>query len=241
MPLNNTSQIPTTWKDFYEELYSYRFELFFVTAMGILFGSLLVTHEIFQSVFYPILFRINLLTGILLISKKKTMLKVMLILFGISILVFGLEMFDIPRRVTPLEYFRFALNFVFFVLVAREIILQVWQAQAVNNHVIFGLMNGFVSIGFIGFFILLTIELAQPGSFHGLQFDPNHPEPTFDSLIYFSFITLLTIGYGDIYPLTPAAQRATIFIGMMGQFYLVILTAVVVEKYIRFSYRDRRP
>ena len=56
-----------------------------------------------------------------------------------------------------------------------------------------------------------------------------------DSLIYYSYITLLTIGYGEIYPVTSVAQKAAILVGLMGQFYLVIITAVVVEKYIRHS------
>jgi voltage-gated potassium channel len=42
----------------------------------------------------------------------------------------------------------------------------------------------------------------------------------------------MTIGYGDISPITPIAQKATIFIGLIGQFYLVVLTAIVVGKYI---------
>ncbi|MEM6631415.1 MAG: potassium channel family protein, partial [Bacteroidota bacterium] len=224
------------WHNLYEELYQYRFELYFSCIIAFLFGSLFVTHEIFQSIFYPILIRINLLTGILLISKKKNLLRLQLSIFGISLFIFGLEIFQIPDQITEISYVRLGINFLFFTIVAWEIILQVWKAERVNNHVIFGLMNGFISIGLIGFFILLAIELSTPGSFHGLKMDTNHPEPTFDSLIYFSFITLLTVGYGDIYPLTPVAQRATIFIGMMGQFYLVILTAVVVEKYIRHNH-----
>ena len=233
--MNSSIYKPTIWEEFYEELYRYRFEFFFFTALGILFGSLLVTHEIFRSIFLPILFRINLLAGILLISKKRKLLVLMTVLFGFSLVALGLEIFGTLKVVPELEYPRLALNFFFYALATREIILQVWHAQTVNNHVIFGLMNGFISLGLIGFFILLVIEIAQPGSFNGLQLDPKHMDPTFDSLIYFSYITLLTVGYGDIYPLTPTAQRATIFIGMMGQFYLVILTAVVVEKYIRFN------
>ena len=153
------------WNDLYEELYQYRFELYFLGLIAFLFGSLFVTHAIFQSVFYPILLRINLLTGILLISKKKNLLRLQLVIFGISILIFGLEIFEIPDQISEIVYIRLGINFIFFGLVTREIILQVWKAERVNNHVIFGLMNGFISIGFIGFFILVAIELASPGSF----------------------------------------------------------------------------
>ena len=45
----------------------------------------------------------------------------------------------------------------------------------------------------------------------------------------------MTIGYGDISPVTVMAQKATVLFGMIGQFYLVIITAVVIEKYIRHT------
>jgi len=50
--------------------------------------------------------------------------------------------------------------------------------------------------------------------------------------MYYTYITLMTIGYGDISPATPLAKKAAVFIGLWGQFYLVIITAVVVGKYI---------
>jgi hypothetical protein len=58
-----------------------------------------------------------------------------------------------------------------------------------------------------------------------------------DSLLYFSFITLMTIGYGEILPATATAQKASILLGLMGQFYLVIITAVVVGKYMKYKIR----
>ena len=56
--------------------------------------------------------------------------------------------------------------------------------------------------------------------------------------MYFAYITLMTIGYGDILPITDLAQKASMFIGLIGQFYLVILTAIVVGKYINQSSTD---
>ena len=56
-----------------------------------------------------------------------------------------------------------------------------------------------------------------------------------EQLMYFSYITLMTIGYGDILPVTPIAHKAAMFIGLIGQFYLVILTAIVVGKFINQS------
>jgi hypothetical protein len=134
-----------------------------------------------------------------------------------------------------ITYIKFAIYFVFYTLITFEIVKQVWRAKEVNKNVIFGLMSGYASIGLLGFFVFLSIELASPNSFKGLIIGGSLTD-NIDSLMYFSYITLMTIGYGDITPVTNIAQKATMLFAMMGQFYLVIVTAVVVEKYIRHSY-----
>ena len=53
-----------------------------------------------------------------------------------------------------------------------------------------------------------------------------------EPLMYFSYITLMTVGYGDMLPVSALAQKSVILVGLTGQFYLVIITAVVVGKYI---------
>ena len=62
-----------------------------------------------------------------------------------------------------------------------------------------------------------------------------NPEAITEELMYFSYITLTTIGYGDILPITPMARKAAILIGLIGQMYLVVITAIVVGKYINQS------
>jgi hypothetical protein len=49
-------------------------------------------------------------------------------------------------------------------------------------------------------------------------------------MIYFSFVTMSTLGYGDITPRTPLAQTVTWMQAVTGQFYLVILIARLVNE-----------
>ncbi len=74
--------------------------------------------------------------------------------------------------------------------------------------------------------------MAHPNSFEGLYSATFNAGEFTERIMYFSYITLLTIGYGDILPITPLAQKAVVLIGLAGQFYLVIITAIVVGKYI---------
>lgn len=120
-------------------------------------------------------------------------------------------------------------------MVTLAIIYQIWNAKKVNEMVILGVISGYISLGLVAYFICLSIEMFYPGSFQGLLTSFNNPELKNDSIMYYSYITMLTIGYGDVLPITQIAQKSSILIGLMGQFYMVIITAIIVGKYISQS------
>ena len=220
-------------REIFEKLHDLRFEIFFTTQLAILFGSLVVPIEFYEKVLSPALFLFNLAAGLLFISYNKLLTRLFLGLFVIALGVFGFNFLGRPEQLGPLEYVRLAVYFLFYIVVTMEIVKQVWRARRVSRNVIMGLMSGYIAIGLVGFFLFLTIEIVHPGSFGGLLIGEASVESKIDSLLYYSYITLLTIGYGEIYPASVVAQKAAILIGLVGQFYLVILTAVVVAKYIR--------
>lgn len=219
-----------------ERLYELRFVLFFYSLMIILFGSLIVPTKLFSEIVMPLMFVVNLSSGLIIFKNNKSeswLVRVMLVLVAG---VFLIRVFShVEHRI--LDYIRFFVYFIFYSLVTFQIISQIWSAKRVNQTLIYGLMSGYISLGLIGFFIFTLIELVHPGSFRGLGHMGMTPE-NIDDLMYFSYVTLLTIGYGDIIPLSNIAQKAAMFIGIIGQFYLVIITAVVVEKYIRDSQKE---
>lgn len=220
-------------KELLARAYDLRFEIFFSTQLAILFGSLVVPLDFYEKVLSPALFLFNLGAGLLFISQRRVLVRIFMVLFLIALFVFGWNFVGKPEALGPLEYVRLSVYFLFYIAVTIEIIKQVWRAEKVSKNVIMGLMSGYIAIGLVGFFLFLTIEIVHPGSFGGLLFGEASVESKMDSLLYYSYITLLTIGYGEIFPATAVAQKAAILIGLAGQFYLVIITAVVVEKYIR--------
>ena len=214
-----------------EKLYNHRFEIFFFSQIAILFGSLIVPTNLFESILAPLLFLANLLAGILLISRKKNLMWFFVVLLAIISIVFGFSLVE-NNDERLFNFIRMGTYFLFYFLVTFEIINQVWNSEVVNKNVIFGLVSGYVSLGLIGFFICLSIEMTYPNSFQGLLENISLTE----NLMYYSYITLLTIGYGDILPVSSLSQKATILIGLIGQVYLVVITAIVVGKYIGQSH-----
>ena len=223
----------------FKKLYPHRFELFLSSQVAILFGSLVVPPVFFETILEPMLFLINLLAGVVLISKNPKLMWFSICLLALNTILFGIST-TLGNELRDVNLLRLSGYFLFYVVVTIQIIKQVWYAERVNKNVIFGLTSGYISLGLIGFFIFFTIELIMPGSFQGgLILNNPSTDVLTDRLMYFSFITLMTIGYGDILPATALAQEATMFIGLIGQFYLVIITAVVVEKYISHNKFER--
>lgn len=216
------------------KLYNKRFEIFLAAQLFLLFGSLLFPNQFFENVLHPLIYLCSMAAGILLISKQKKMIWLIVGLFLTGLIIFG---FDIALKI-PISknaLYRFLVYFIFYIVVAWNIVKQVWKAKTVNKNVIMGLISGYISLGFLAFFLFMTIELIYPGAFSGLNSDRAFFESKSDSMLYFAYITLLTIGYGEIVPVIPIAQKAVILVGLTGQFYMVIITAVIIEKYIRHS------
>lgn len=105
----------------------------------------------------------------------------------------------------------------------------------VTSDVLRGTICVYFMIGFAFAIIYTLMELTHPESFNGLAekvkaFPHGHYH---SEMVYFSFITLLAIGYGDITPAGDVGQMFAVSEGLVGQFYLAILVARMVTTYAR--------
>ena len=207
----------------------YRFELYLISFSLILFGDLFFPEKVFNSWISPLLSLLALASGYVILSVRKKTRLLFGGFFSIALLSQVMQLIGVGQEIQGVRVAYYLIFSTFFTLVTVVIILQVWKARQVNQNLIFGVMGGYISLGLVAFFLLLGIEYAQPGSFHGL--DPE-ASTLHKDLLYFTYITLMTIGYGDISPVGPLARKAAVLIGLLGQFYLVIITALVVGKYL---------
>ncbi|MEM6262061.1 MAG: potassium channel family protein [Bacteroidota bacterium] len=216
-----------------EKLTLIRFELFFSTQLAVLFGSILFPLAVFREYVLPVLFGTNIILGALFIRKESKWRYFSIGLFVISMGIFLVRISN--REFVTSAPTQLVVYFVFFVFVTRQIISQIWNATEVNKTVIIGLMSGYVSLGFLSFILFLGLEMFQPHSLGGIAPENQGTDIHIDKVMYFAFITLLSIGYGDISPITPIAQKIAVLTGLTGQFYLTIITAVIVGKYLQHN------
>ncbi len=164
-----------------------------------------------------------ILASSLIASSTKTRMR-SYVLGVIALLFIWLE-FSKPEM-TMINIFRLSSSFILFSYFCFLLIQQLRKIEKINLQFILGPILGFIYLGIIGGILFETIHYIDPNSFH-LRGD-------YSGYIfyYFSFISITTVGYGDITPLTPQAQSITLVLNIIGQFYLAIVIAVFVGKYI---------
>ena len=106
---------------------------------------------------------------------------------------------------------------------------------AVTADKIYGALCVYLLIGLTWGFMFLTLEGFQPGSFQFGQARSSGIEKDPATLVYFSFVTLSTVGYGDITPLSPPARSFAFMEAIIGQIYLAVLVARLVGLHIAYS------
>jgi hypothetical protein len=124
----------------------------------------------------------------------------------------------------------------FFAFIIVIILKFIFSQDEITGNLIAGAAVVYLLMAIMWSFAYRVIVMNQPGSFsmaqgHSLE----HPF----SFLYFSMVTLTTLGYGDIFPLTTAAKACAILEAVIGQLYLVITIAWLVGAQISQSMQKK--
>ncbi len=120
--------------------------------------------------------------------------------------------------------------FVFLILATFNAVRQVAVGNDINPNRIVGAICIYLLLGVMWSIAYSVLEYLQPGSFKGLT---ELAMPAWNpDWIYFSFVTITTLGYGDITPLTQTARSLSFAEAIVGQFYIAVLVAGLVSAYI---------
>ena len=82
------------------------------------------------------------------------------------------------------------------------------------------------------------LETLHPGSFHAGFLEGTGEVMGWKILIFYGFMNLTTIGYGDVTPATDPARSLAILEGAIGILYIAILVARLVGSSLRSSHRE---
>ncbi|MGA9753203.1 MAG: ion channel [Acidobacteriota bacterium] len=125
---------------------------------------------------------------------------------------------------------------LFFVAALVTLLFDIYHQPRVSAHMIVGVVCGYLLMGLAWGSTFSFLETLAPGSFNL----DGSAQPVASQLLYFSFVTLATLGYGDITPATDGARSLAVLEALLGQLYLAILMAGLVGVYISSTLRAKR-
>jgi hypothetical protein len=143
----------------------------------------------------------------------------------IMIIIFWLE--PVGVKLTVLDAFRLILMSAFFIFVTYYLLKFIRIAKNVNGNMIITAINIYLLIGIVFGSLAYLFYLLIPDSY---QIPAYIEKPDFVTFNYYSFITMSTVGYGDIVPKLPQSQILAYFTAITGQLYVAIIVAFLVGK-----------
>jgi hypothetical protein len=102
---------------------------------------------------------------------------------------------------------------------------QTLRSGPITFHRIQGAVAAYVLLGVIWAYAYSLVELLRPGAISG----PVSPAEGPRAFFYFSFVTLATVGYGDVLPVHPVARSLATLEAVTGTLYVAILVARLVS------------
>lgn len=116
--------------------------------------------------------------------------------------------------------------------------------QRIDERLISGAAAGYLLLGLSGGLVLTVLDSIQPGGFHdnlsnsilqlagrdGGVVDSRAWYDDFSRLNYFAFVSLTTVGYGDITPITPLTRLASLALSVLGPLYIAVVLGVLISR-----------
>ncbi len=175
-----------------------------------------------------------LISGVYVVSKKRYVpLTAALLALPMLVSIWTNRFVEIPSLVLVGDCFGIA--FIVFLVVV--ILSFIFREQEVTSNVIYGAIVVYLLIAIMWAFVFSVLESIHPGSF---AVGEDQIEAGRSLFIYYSFVTITTLGYGDITPITPTANSFSFLEAITGQIYLVVLVARLVGIHIAQSMDRKR-
>ncbi|KHD73483.1 ion channel protein [Actinoplanes utahensis] len=127
---------------------------------------------------------------------------------------------------SPLVGYTFLAASVLYLLAPFSIVRDLGRHRGVDVQTMQGALAAYLLIGMAFAFAYECLAAIQPGPLFGDDGDPGLP-----GVLFFSFITLTTTGYGDMVPAGNPAQTIAVVQALTGQLFLVTAVAKVVENW----------
>lgn len=225
----------SVWAEFFRV---YPFGVLLVATFGIIVGAPL-TGEITRrvegvngpAVLAPLTVMLTLAAAFAVwnIARHRA---VMIVAAGFVLMIIGLSSIITHKA---LNIAHVVVQTAFLIYITSTLVRTVFSARVVDGNILCGAACIYLLVGTVWGFAYTILEIVAPGSF--LIVEPSNAaairlgdQPGW--LIYFSFTTLTTVGFGDILPVSANARSLAVLEAVVGQIMLVVMMARLVGLHV---------
>jgi len=221
-----TDPFPISWSGA-RKLFKRFFQGYRYMAVWIFFTLLMTLFPFVKggigSFVFTLLFSIILISSILTVSGHRTIRAGGIILTALAV---GTRWSYFLLGSETLNQLSFLFATLLLSMVSFLLFLSLFKTRDVTSDIIWQAISVYLLVGLSWACLFALMESMAPGSFQ----DNTTPEValSFSTFVYYSFVTLATLGYGDILPTTQAARGLVIIEVLMGVLYMAILISRLV-------------
>ncbi|MEM9445765.1 MAG: ion channel [Verrucomicrobiota bacterium] len=216
-----------------QRLLDWKYSCFFINILIIVFLELANTEQNSQGggSFFRRLFLGVAMALIAYPLLKKSQHRLFMLAFFVLVSVFVQAAYFLNREVEVTYYYIIhiaaVLRMSFMLLVLILIIRDILSKKSLVSDDVMGALSVYLMFGLLFADAYISVLALDPESTLSIPFE----QLKIGDIYYFSYITLSTIGYGDITPVSPIARALTILEGVIGVMFLATMVAKVVSEF----------
>jgi hypothetical protein len=208
----------------------------FVTLLGMLLFTIfilpvLIDREEDSAIFLNFMFILLFFVGVFS-SNKKSYLTASVSLLTIHLLLRLIRFTDNPYEFYLLERIVIILNLTLLVVINIRLL---FRDQEINTYRVIGAVNVYLLVALAGAFGFELIHLTLGDAIEG-DVDLLGKDGDYGAYIYFSLVSISTVGFGDIYAGDIAAKMLAVFLSVLG----ILYPAVVIAKLVSTSVEKKK-
>jgi voltage-gated potassium channel len=228
--MNETAQSRRSMNHMLKRL---RFRRFSTVQLLIVLAALLIAAPFVEEVegghfILSLLFSLVLIAAVFAVANRKRSLVIALVLAIPAIIARWINQLR-PDLIHPAVFLVCALVLLAFVI--GHLLYFILQAPVVNAEVLCASIAAYLMLGLMWTVAYWLVDQLTPGG--AFSFNTTRGSHSMNGFtgFYFSFITLSTVGYGDITPVSQAARWLAAMEAMTGLLYVAVLIARLVSLY----------
>jgi voltage-gated potassium channel len=211
--------------------------------LGIILLATLLRQE--RQIFWVLLQLVFLNALLVSLSASDTRQPLRWAFMGVWAAGFGAKLgATLTARVESTPWWGLATSSLAFILLtgcAIVVLVYIFRSHRVTLDVMFAAVTAYLLIAHAFAALYSLVFHLDSQSFRLPEWiERGSVEPVRTEMVYFSLVTLATLGYGDILPSSPFTQMLAVLEAVIGQFFMTVLVAWLVGMFISYNFAGGR-